>query len=128
MWYDSGGAEIDPFLLLWVFFAFLCMAIWSGKGGSSGAGFLLGLLLGIFGLLYVAFARPAPVRPDVSMLRECPYCKELMRRDASVCPHCQRESKAWVFHEGTWWFKDEKGNDWWYDDRAAEWNRYVPDG
>ena len=26
--------------------------------------------------------------------RECPYCKEQMRRDASVCPHCQRDSPA----------------------------------
>lgn len=25
--------------------------------------------------------------------RECPFCKEQMREDASVCPHCRRESK-----------------------------------
>src|SRR4051812_48513801 len=27
--------------------------------------------------------------------RECPHCKELMRRDASVCPHCQQPSTPW---------------------------------
>lgn len=28
-----------------------------------------------------------------SIRRECPFCKEQIRKDANVCPHCQRESE-----------------------------------
>lgn len=35
--------------------------------------------------------------------RACPFCKEQMRRDAHVCPHCRHESAAWTFHDGVWW-------------------------
>ena len=31
--------------------------------------------------------------------RECPFCKEDMRRDASVCPHCRNNSEPWVFKD-----------------------------
>ena len=41
--------------------------------------------------------------------RECPFCKELMRRDASVCPHCRRESPAWKHHGGRCWTRAETG-------------------
>ena len=48
--------------------------------------------------------------------RECPHCKEPMRRDASVCPHCQRDSEAWTLNDNAWWVK-----------RDGVWNRYVED-
>lgn len=28
--------------------------------------------------------------------RECPFCKEPMRKDATVCPHCRHESVALI--------------------------------
>jgi hypothetical protein len=31
---------------------------------------------------------------NAHLLRECPFCKRTMRKDASVCPSCQRESPA----------------------------------
>src|SRR4051812_37910073 len=48
----------------------------------------------------------APIAQDVAY-RECPHCKESMRRDALVCPHCRRESRAWQWHEGHWWVSVE---------------------
>jgi hypothetical protein len=64
------------------------------------------------------YRSPQPDRP--TQTRECPHCKEQMRRDASVCPQCRRESAAWTFHDGYWWVKrdtvnfylDEKKNQW----------------
>jgi uncharacterized paraquat-inducible protein A len=45
-----------------------------------------------------------PVVPVAAQLhRECPHCKESMRCDASVCPHCRRESPAWRYSDGQWW-------------------------
>ena len=60
---------------------------------------------------------------DHASSRECPFCKESIRRDASVCPHCQRESAAWRLHEGSWWARD-KDNNWVYLDEKR--NVWVP--
>jgi serine/threonine-protein kinase len=38
-----------------------------------------------------------------ALLRECPHCREAMRRDARVCPHCRRESTPWTYRTGEWW-------------------------
>ena len=54
-------------------------------------------------------------------MRECPYGKSSIPRDASACPHCQRVSKPWRFHEGPWWTTDDVGNDYWLDERNRSW-------
>jgi hypothetical protein len=52
--------------------------------------------------------------------RECPHCKEPMRRDASVCPHCQRDSEPWTLNDGAWWV--ERDGVWnHYDETSGEW-------
>jgi hypothetical protein len=57
-----------------------------------------------------------------AMYRECPYCKEPMRRDASVCPHCRNGSPAWRLHEGRWWFRETDEAPWrWYDEETGDW-------
>lgn len=55
-------------------------------------------------------------------MRECPFCKSQIRRDASVCPHCQRESDPWILHEGRWWVKRESG-DYFYDEKKNSWTK-----
>jgi hypothetical protein len=57
-------------------------------------------------------------------VRECPHCKEPMRRDASVCPHCQQQSPPWRLHEGHWWSKDKGGVDRWFNEGAGTWVAY----
>lgn len=99
-------------------FGFISAMVWSGKGGHFGIGFLIGFLLGLIGLIIVAVAKPSGQKSKT--LRECPFCKTRMERDASVCPHCQRESEPWTFHHGEWWvtrpsgqyYLDEKTNEW----------------
>ena len=54
--------DIDPF-------------VWAG---------LLLLVVGLFGALFQSADR-------VNSRRECPHCREPMRKDATVCPHCQRD-------------------------------------
>ena len=114
---------METFLLLWALFAFVSAAIWSSKGGSGFAGFMLGALLGVFGLVYVAAATPS-VDQQVVPSRECPFCREAMKAEASVCPHCQRDSDPWRFHEGRWWIS--RGGEWlWYDQRSRSWREYA---
>jgi hypothetical protein len=53
--------------------------------------------------------------------RECPFCKEDMRRDASVCPHCRNESKPWQLYEGRWWRRTDDGTWYWLEEISGEW-------
>jgi RNA polymerase subunit RPABC4/transcription elongation factor Spt4 len=57
-------------------------------------------------------ANPSEPATPIAM-RECPSCKEAMRRDASVCPHCRRESDAWSYRGGRWWTRSAEGKDVW---------------
>lgn len=59
--------------------------------------------------------------------RECPHCKSLIRRDASVCPHCQRESEPWRLHDGHWWVKRDDG-DYYYEEKANTWIKFETTG
>ena len=132
----NGAFFYVVLLCLW---GAMCGYIWQNKGGSFIAGFLLGFFLFLIGLIIVLAARPheapavyvnataAPTRPAPGLastppnrLRECPHCKEPMRRDASVCPHCQRESEAWEFRDGRWWTSDEAGERW-YSEASGDW-------
>lgn len=125
------------FFVLWFFSPLITAAIWGQKGGSSGIGCLMGLL-GPFGILLAAVGTPSPIqraevlaakglggggngRPGVpkAQARECPWCKSDIRADASVCPHCQRESEAWVFNDGAWWAKTSTGE--WRYLRGNQW-------
>jgi hypothetical protein len=55
--------------------------------------------------------------------RECPHCKESMRRDATVCPHCRRESDAWSFDRRVWWSQDASGQRLWLRESTGAWER-----
>lgn len=115
--YNDGSGVFGGFLLvilvIGLIFGFVSSNIWSGKGGSSGAGFAIGFFLGVIGLVIVLVATPNPAvtmsTPSGesrsihnSMKRECPFCKEGIRGDASVCSHCQRESPAWTWNDNRW--------------------------
>lgn len=52
------------------------------KKGEGCGGFIIGLLLGPFGILIALFSK--------GNRKQCPYCKELMHKEAKVCPHCQK--------------------------------------
>lgn len=83
-------------------------------------------LVGASLLTYRRRARePVPFTPEVRdqrEYRECPHCKETMRRDASVCPHCRHESAPWTLHEGYWWTQ-VAGEWYWLDERSNSWQR-----
>jgi hypothetical protein len=134
-------------ILLWGVPIFVAYLIGAPKRRS---GFLYGLFLGWIGVLIVAILPPAS-EPTLQELeknrsymapsyyeaqrskllsartqRECPFCKEEIRRDASVCPHCQRESQAWTQNAGYWWYPTDEG--WLYlDEMTNEWHKPTPE-
>lgn len=71
-------------ILIWI----LCGIVAALIGGAKGRGclgFILGILLGPFGIL-IMLVTPGDRIP-------CPYCRERIHPDATVCPHCQKEIK-----------------------------------
>lgn len=111
---------------------------WQGKSGTATwvAGCIL-LWIVVFPI-YLAKRNKAPLKaepvvvasedgnayglPRERLYRECPHCKEPMRRDAGYCPHCRQPSNAWRFYEGRWWLRETDNGPWeWLDERTNEW-------
>jgi hypothetical protein len=92
----ENGVLIAAFLLWVALFGAIAGSIWRSKGGAYPSGFMWGAVFGVFGLLYVGLAKPRGESLGRHM-RECPWCLEPMRADATVCPHCQRESQPGTF-------------------------------
>jgi hypothetical protein len=135
-------------LVAWFVAIAAAHAIGKAKRRSGAA---WGLLLGWIGVVIVALlpARPplsasdelarleqgsATLRPDYlakererltaeleTAYKECSFCKEDMRRDASVCRHCRRESEPWVFEDGRWRAQGEDGRWWSLVESTGEW-------
>lgn len=89
-------------VLIWFVCAFTAMIVAQSRNASAGLAFVLGLLLGPFGIVIAFVLKPrtavvvaaaAGAKPP-GFERECPYCKSTIPTDASVCRYCQRESKA----------------------------------
>ena len=66
-------------VIIWLLFGFIAGIIGSKKGEGC-LGFIVGVLLGPFGILFAIFSKGNQVT--------CPYCKELIKKDAIVCKHC----------------------------------------
>lgn len=107
---------METIVLIWLLSALLGAAMLS-KYNKAGTGFLLGLILGVFGLLFclliragekakvekqrhdeqmealksVGAAAPAMQSPPSGEQRECPFCAEMIMAKARVCKHCQRD-------------------------------------
>jgi hypothetical protein len=129
--------------VFWIRPALVGHAIGKSKNRSGG---LWGFALGWIGVVIVAVLSPRPPmsleelekkravsspewyeKKRAELLatrthRVCPHCKERMRRDASACPHCQRDSQAWTLHEGRWWTNVD-GTWYWLDELPNSWQR-----
>jgi hypothetical protein len=97
--------------LAWLLSSILSAAVLS-RYNKAGTGFLLGLFLGPFGLLFALVMRSGESkkedqkRHDEQMIamaelksgqestrpeRECPYCAENILAKAKVCKHCGKD-------------------------------------
>ena len=81
-----------------LFSGYAGMTIWARKGGRPGGGFFVGGLLGALGVFILVLAKPRQTEIDSVARSEglvrCPHCAEPIKREASVCWHCQREVTA----------------------------------
>lgn len=89
------------FLVLWLIFGIITGVIASSKGRSGIGWFLIGCIIGIFGIILVAVLpslKPQAVtvtNPSTMTLvndgrptKNCPECGETVLQVANVCKHC----------------------------------------
>ncbi len=92
-----SGLLAIVFLAGWLAPIVIAALITESRGRGALIGVLLGLVLSWLGVVIALLLGEGLVgsaQGPSRLYRECPHCKERMRRDAHVCPHCRYESPA----------------------------------
>jgi hypothetical protein len=82
-------------IIIWLVCAVVSGSVGTRKG-RTGLGWVLGILLGPIGLIIIAVVPENTERVENTALlsgelKKCPYCAELIKRQANVCRYCGRE-------------------------------------
>lgn len=82
-------------LLFWFIGAIVVAIIANSKGRLPGPWFLYGFFLLPIAFVHILVISPTEIaemaRQKRAGRRPCPFCAEMIRPEAKVCPHCQRD-------------------------------------
>ena len=71
-------------IILWIIFALVCYKLAKDKGRDRFWAVIMGLLFGIFAVLYYVIAEKKIL---------CPHCRKRISAKAKVCHYCKKELK-----------------------------------
>ena len=101
MQYDTGDTNWFSVILslaLCIVWGAVCSNIMKKKGRSSGAGWALGIFLGLIGVLICALlsnkAQVQQLGPQMKFDEmRCPHCQNVIKIGAAVCQYCGKDPR-----------------------------------
>lgn len=90
----GSGMSCTIAILMGIVCGAIAANIMKSKGRSGGSGWALGLFLGIIGLIIAAVLPNdeegiQQKRLETGNFKQCPYCRKVIDRQASICPYCR---------------------------------------
>jgi hypothetical protein len=73
-------------LIFWVIMGIVCAIVAHQKRRNVIGWFFLGVLFSLISLVVLIFL---PTIEDTKDTIPCPYCKEPIKKDATMCKHCR---------------------------------------